>query len=163
MSELQRIKAGPMPGEQPGDVLVTFAAETGDVAEAVLCRIKQALMLVVDQDAKQWPTVDEWRAILPKWFVEKCADEIDREEAERRRSLPIEERKILADQWSVGAWTHWFKPAERSWYYWDARTVEKNRLVIEVAVDSLPFAMGSLKWLLKAAGANDVSEPTARP
>lgn len=159
MNELQRINVGPRLGEKPVGVLASFTVVTSGDAQAVLARVKEALVLAVDRDIQRWPTVDEWRAILPKWFVEKCADEISREEAERRRNLPMDERKRLADQWSVGAWTHWFKPSERSWYWWDARVVDKDRLKIEVVVENVPFAMGSLKWLLRAAGAIEVSEP----
>lgn len=135
MNELQRINVGPRLGEKPVGVLAFFTAVTSGDAQAVLARVKEALVLAVDRDIQRWPTVDEWRAILPKWFVEKCADEISREEAERRRNLPMDERKRLADQWSVGAWTHWFKPSERSWYWWDARVVDKDRLKIEVVVE----------------------------
>lgn len=152
-------RVGPRLGEKLVGVLASFTAVTSGDAQAVLLRVKEALVLAVDRDIQRWPTVDEWRAILPKWFVEKCADEISREEAERRRNLPMDERKGLADQWSVGAWTHWFKPSERSWYWWDARVIGKGRLKIEVVVDNVPFAMGSLKWLLKTAGATEVSEP----
>jgi hypothetical protein len=157
--EAQRLHSGPTAGEKPKGVLTSFNLICDGNAEQVLGRCKEVLGLVSAVNLDPWPSVEQWGKTLPKWFVDACFPEVIREEAERRHRLPMSDRERLAEQWSVGAWTYWFRPSERSWYWWNARVVDANHAEVQVVSESVPFAMGALKWLCKAAGARQVSEP----
>src|SRR5688572_19474103 len=118
MDEVQRLSSGPKPGEAPNGVVTRFPLLCDGNAEEVLSRCKEALRSVIGVNIEPWPSDDEWERILPQWFVKACFPEITREEAERRRKLPMAEQERLAEEWSVGAWAYWFQPSERSWYWW---------------------------------------------
>ena len=161
MSELDRVGFGPKAEDQPQGFLAKVHVSAPSCAGEVLDRCREVLGLVLRQPADSWPTVEQWRSLLPKWFVDACAEEITRAEAERRRSLPMPEREKLAEHWSVGAWVHWLKPSERQWFWWDGRQTSPSDLMIRVEVNDFPFPAGALKWLLKAAGASTVQVDNA--
>jgi hypothetical protein len=156
MTEIERLLSGPAPDEKPQGFLANARVCAPACADRVLARSREILSIVFQQPLDDWPTVELWRSILPVWFIEACSDEISREEAERRRRLPVEERQKLAERWSVGAWVHWFKTAERQWFWWSGRVISADELLIQVEVHGFPFPAGSLKWLLVSAGATVV-------
>jgi hypothetical protein len=159
--EVERLRRGPQVGEKPKGTVASFNLICDGNADEVLERCREALGSVLTQSADPWPSVEHWGRVLPTWFVAACFPEITREEAQRRRALPLEQRERLAEQWSVAAWIYWFRPSERSWYWWNAKVIDANHAQVQVVTESIPFAMGSLKWLCKAAGARQVSEPQA--
>ncbi|WP_258341726.1 hypothetical protein [Saccharopolyspora gregorii] len=57
------------------------------------------------------------------------------------------------DRWSLSAWLHWFTAEERHWYWWGADVVAPGTVRVAVATADEPVALGSLEWLLLAAGA----------
>jgi hypothetical protein len=156
--EIRRLQEGLKEGALPGRIISSYVAHCAGDAQVVLDRCKEVLSIVLQPDSEDWPSIDEWRSRLPVWFVEKSAEEISQAEAERELRLPLKERIKLSQQWSVGAFTHWFKPGERYWYWWDAAVKDANTLQIKVIVDDLPFPCGALEWLLKASGALSVEE-----
>ncbi len=160
MTEIDRLKNNPPSDEKPRGFLIEGRITAKGHAGDVLAKTREVLMTALNHSPNSWPTVDEWRLLLPSWFVSRCADEITREEAERRRKLPMEERQRLAEKWSVGAWTHWMKASERSWFWWDAKEISPDELLIRIEVPGLPSPVGSLKWLLLAAGAEKVAIDT---
>lgn len=156
--EIRRLREGaedPLPRDK---YLVSFIARCNGRAVEALERCKQVLSLVLQPDADDWPSIDEWRTRLPEWFVENSAEEITQEEAERRLQLPLEERLKLSQRWSVSAFVHWFQPSERYWYWWDAKIDNANTLRVWVIADDEPFPWGALDWLLRASGALSVEQ-----
>ena len=156
MTELDRVKFGPKTSDRPRGLLAEVHVSAPSRVGQVLDRSREVLGIVLRQSAASWPSVEQWRTLLPKWFVDACAEEITRAEAERRRSLPMPERERLAEHWSVGAWVHWLKPSERQWFWWDVHQTSPNDMMIHVEVNDFPFPAGALKWLLKTAGASSV-------
>jgi hypothetical protein len=156
--EINRLHKGTKEPPPRGKMIANFIARCNGDATVVLDRCKQVLGLVLQPDTEDWPSTDAWRSILPEWFIEKSAEEISQEEAERQLHLPMEERIRLSQRWSVSAFVHWFQASERYWYWWDAVVMDANTLQIEVIVDDLPFPWGGLEWLLKASGALSVEE-----
>jgi hypothetical protein len=146
MDELERIHNWIAPRGQPNGLIVTLNAETTEDAREVLARVEGALTAVLQHSSGEWPSLEQWRQHLPSWLVARFAEETD-------------EKVRPGEDWTLAAWTLWFKPSERSWHWWRGRALDRHHLSIEVVVDGLPFAMGSLEWLLNAAGAERIEVP----
>jgi hypothetical protein len=165
--ELLRLRTGPAPGEHPGPAgTVRFVAQFQGNAETVLANCKQVLAIVLERSARtNWPTVEEWRALLPIWFVRACAPEQPQEEIEREaahyRQLAPEERRRLDKQgrWTVGGWVHWLRPDARQWWWWNGAVWESETVAVDVQVDDWPHAVGAIEWLLRACGLDPPRPP----
>lgn len=164
--EDRHLLSGPEPGEQPGgEGLVELYAHATGTASDVVIRSKQVVKVILDHGEKS-PDLEQWRRRLPGWFVAACAPEWTREEAERwlawwRTLLPAE--RIAAEDelgWSLSNWLHWLEPEQRDWFWWQGRAVSDGTAMIEVEVTDFNAPLGSLKWLLRAAGAQQVQEST---
>ena len=83
MGELQRLKTGPKPAEEPDGLLLALHAFSTGHSREVLARTIE-VMLVIASHADPWPDLDSWRHLLPSWFVERCAREGSKEEARRQ-------------------------------------------------------------------------------
>jgi len=160
--ELRRLTLGAGLEEIPqGSGTVRVIAQCID-PEQVRSRAKEVLEIVVRISLDSWPDENQWRRVLPKWFVDKCGPDLTPAEAEsemaRMRGLSKAKRdKIRRERpWSVSGWVYWFRPEQRQWYWWDAMLTEKGTLVVAIEVDGWPFPWASLKWLLCAAGAHAV-------
>jgi hypothetical protein len=155
--ELRRLNTGPLADEKPGGAgLERFLAHrAGDAAE-VLARCKEVMRIVLTQDVERWPTDEEWKFLLPDWFVAACADEDTvRQKTQRWFELSEEERAAAtaSDVWSVEAFVYWFLPEERQWFWWDASILDANTVEILVQVLGDPYPWGTLWWLSIASGA----------
>src|SRR4051794_27509797 len=85
--ELKHLDEGPEPDESPspaeGIGIVRFDVHcVGDAAE-VLTKAKEVFRVVLSQSAVGWPMIEQWRVILPEWFVNECAQEKTKAEADR--------------------------------------------------------------------------------
>lgn len=151
--------------EAPAGVSVVEVAFTAAVApQGVLDRVREVLLIVGGPSEGEWPTLNDWRALLPEWFVGRCAPESTEEEAarwlERWRRLDPSEQATIAEHkpWELGNWLYWFEPGNRHWY-WIAGTVNgphSGRVLVEAT--EWPFPWGSLRWLLTASGAKSVEQ-----
>ena len=165
--ELRRIDSGPAPGERPTGILLELSAISSGRSREVLTKAREVMKAVLS-NSDPWPDLDDWRHVLPAWFVERSAPEQTKEEAERWlawwRKLPPEAQAQATEElrWSIADWLYWLEPEQRQWYWWDGRVVDQDtvRIVID-ALDS-PTALGALEWLLKAAGAERVAEAPGR-
>ncbi len=161
--EPRHLREGPKPGESHPLIDYIIARCPGN-AEDVLRRCKEVLDALLTQDPEDWPPDEAWPSRLPAWFVAKSAPEMTKDEADRFfetwRSLPNEERmgRLREDdahgRWSVLGTVHWFRPEERSWWWWDGVAVDKNTVRVTVEVEGSPYASGALCWILRAAGAD---------
>lgn len=161
--ERRRVVDGPLPDEEPDGTLVPVDAVCDD-AGRVLARCREALAVVLDHSAGDWPSDDRWRALLPDWFVAASAPEPTPEEVERYRArwaaMSYQERRADAaaqKPWSVGDWVFWFDPDDRHWFWWDAELRGATEARVWLQVDAWPAPVGSLEWLLRAAGAREVT------
>lgn len=98
--ERRHVDLGAREGEQPGgagtvDVVVLCG---GGDADQVLGRAREVLRIVVDHQAGRWPSLEEWRELLPSWFLSACSEEMAQEQAEawleRWRTLTPEEQRL---------------------------------------------------------------------
>src|SRR5919197_799872 len=130
--ELSHLRAGAAADGLPRD-LDELVVSCPEGAEHVLTGVREVLEVVLAHQAGPWPSVDEWKQLLPEWFVSSCVDD---------RQV----RDCVLDKWSLRAWTYWFQPDQRGWRWWDARA-DGDRLHV---------------WLLQPAGGGEVADSPAR-
>lgn len=142
--------------------LVKFVV-TGSNVKSVLVRAKDVLCRV-DEHVASSPSDDDWRGILPDWFLERCAPEPSYWETEARnarlRMLSPEEQAYVAatEPWPLLNWLYWLDPEERAWFWWDSVVVDERHAMVSLEVPGWPFPWGAFSWLLRAAGADKVRE-----
>jgi len=167
--EQRHLAAGPRPGEEPGGVGAITVLARGSEARTVLDRCRSVLAVILDHSGPEWPTVEEWRSLLPKWFVAASSPERSREDAERwlawwRTLGPADQARAESEQrWTLADWLYWMEPFERQWFWWDAEIGTDGTLRVTVEIPSWPAALGALDWLLRAAGAAEVVHDEASP
>ena len=122
----------------PG-ALDVIEVETEGGASRALERVREALTPVFEHQEGPWPSLDEWKALLPAWFVEACVDD---------RQV----RDCVLDRWSLRAWLHWLQPDQRQWRWWDAEVIDQTHLRVRLLPLSDPYLKGSVNWLLAVAG-----------
>jgi hypothetical protein len=164
--ELHRLFDGPQPDEPPEGVgTARFSVRCTGNALQTLERAVSVLKAVnrFGDGERGWPSEAKWRDVLPAWFVSRCAPEQSQEDADawltRWKKLPRDEQdRVERDKpWSLSNWIYWFEPANREWYWWGARVVDVDTLIVAIEVDGWPFPWGSLAWLFRAAGAQEVT------
>lgn len=168
--EKRHLETGPRPGERAGGAgTVTVVALCRDDAGQVGQRAREVLRAVLAHAGPPWPSVHEWRLLLPKWFVESSGREQSSAEAERWlsewRSLSAEEKAQVTrtQRWTLANWLYWLQPSERQWFWWDAATEDPDTLRVIVEVSGWPAPLGALGWLLRAAGAVEVTPEERAP
>ncbi|WP_157360638.1 hypothetical protein [Amycolatopsis thermoflava] len=152
-----KLREGEQPG--PGGLEEVTAVGSGD-ARAVLSRARDVLKVVLEViRTDRVVELEEWRELLPNWFVEKCANERTLEEEQQWlvwwRGLPREQqaRAVNEREWTLADWLEWFEPAERQWFWWDATLTSEDEVSIHVEVEGAPAPLGALEWLLRCSGA----------
>lgn len=159
--EINRLLNGVEESNKATDkLLVDFEVKCEKNAKIVLERCKEVLKIVLGKSEAEWPSISEWRHLLPQWFIERCAREISMEEAERRLTLTIEERKEITrvEGWRLSAWIYWFNPEEKQWFWWDAKIHDEDTIKITVECLYWPFPWGTLEWLFISSGAESIVE-----
>jgi len=162
--ERRHLEEGPRPEERPGGVGTMIARATcaGD-ADAVLAQAREALDPVLDHQSGRWPADDEWPRLLPDWVVRASAREPTRDDATAWLArwqwlTPEEQSRVEATApWTLLNWIHWFRPENRQWYWWNARVQNPGLALVEVQIDGWPAPTGALRWLLRVAGAFEVT------
>lgn len=125
------------------------------------------VLLIINQhyDNDEWPSLDSWRNILPRDFIDKFDLELTEEEVRSYNkwwfNLPFSKKLKEAKKsrkWRLSNWLAWFEPNDRIWFWWGAVIIDKNHFVVSVKVLDDPFLSGALKWLFLASGAQNVIE-----
>lgn len=136
--ECRHLAHGPGAEDPPG-TLDVIEVECEGGAERALARVREAMAPVLEHQEGPWPSLDDWKALLPGWFVEACVDD---------RQV----RDCVLDRWSLRAWLHWLRPDQRQWRWWDAEVVDGTHLRVRLLPLSDPYLKGSVNWLLTVAG-----------
>ena len=148
--ERERVLGGTDGARPPGFKEATLIVSAPRTAEQMLARARE-VMLAVLEHSDPWPDLDEWKRILPIWFVAACVDD---------RVV----QTCILDRWSLRAWLHWLRPENRRWYWWAAEAPDPSTLKVTVLAGQEDFLRGSLDWLLKAgseaAEAAEADRPT---
>jgi hypothetical protein len=157
-SELERVQWGPEPGQPVGGIgSVRIVARAPGQAEEVLYKAKEAMAVVASVNGDTWPSIEKWRELLPKWFVEACPPEPSKEQIGKFLLKSPEERRAEADMFTdLGSWLYWFQPENRYWFWWDGAVADEDTIIVAIEVTEWPFPWEALRWLLRAAGASSV-------
>lgn len=167
--EGRRILRGP--ATAPGGSLRRLVA-TSDDPDGCLDRCRNLLVEVITMISyrPEFPSIEEWSALLPSWFVDACTPSLSPEQAEgevaRWRRLNPQAQARYEDEslWTLEDWIYWFDPssdADRGWRWWNSGVTNANHFWIDIEVEGDPAPVGTLKWLIRAAGATRVSESQA--
>lgn len=165
--EVRRIHEGASGGEVPsglGTVRFVIACPSGSVD---VLRRARAVMVIVASHHSQWPDVQSWGSLVPRWFVDECPPERSSEDLEEYlrswRALSNEEQALEDEYvpWSFPDWLYWMEPGRRRWRWWDAQSIpDLGQVVLTVEVEEWPFPWGAIRWLFRASGASTVKAET---
>lgn len=106
--------------------------------QSILEKTKE-IMTAISQFAytDTWPSDDEWRDILPKWFVDSMVLKTDEE--------------LLADehQWHFESWVE--SMYHRGWVWWSSE-IDKSTLTITLEALNLPYIFEQFLYIFYAQG-----------
>jgi hypothetical protein len=149
-------------------LVVSYLIKSNYDPEQVIGKIKEVLQILNStcMNRNIFPTDEEWRLLLPSWFVEKCKPERTQqqilEDSNRWDNLSYEQRIQYIESptrsWELSAWIQYFHPDDRQWYWCNYSIVDTNCFILSIEVEDLPFSSGSFYWLLQASGANSIEE-----
>jgi hypothetical protein len=141
---------------------VRFLVDCPGNAGEVLTKVLEILKIIVKHSLDGWSTNNNWSEVLPQWFIGECAPEMSPDEAQQWlqwwKSLDAETQDKVEQEnkWSLSDWLHWLEPSQRKWFWWGAKELSQEKLLVAVEVIDWPFAWGALTWLFKASGAEKV-------
>lgn len=161
--EIDRVKGEPKSfDDDPGMPKVKYIVNCDGNAEEVLSRVKNILLCVLQNSIGDWPELNQWKNVLPDWFLKGFSNEMTDEEArvwlEKWRPMSPEEQARAEKEkgWSFSNWIGWFNPNERYWYWWDASVNNASTIDLTVLSKDIPSPHGSLMWLFVVCGANSL-------
>lgn len=160
-SEVVRLDRGLDPGEVPQRGYLVSVVVRGELAAQAIANAKEVLRNVAALPTSAFASGEAMSA-LPEWFVQACAREESNEEQASWlrwwRSLDGEARARAASErpWTVDDWLYWMRPDERQWFWWESRMASPDAGLVSVEVADWPAAVGSLLWLLRASGVDDL-------
>ncbi len=147
-NELQRLRKGTVGLDVPTAVERLIARTEPERARTAFNRIREVLDVVLS--VGEWPAESAWPALLPSWFVAKCA------EPESAAGAEEQETAEAAKSWTVANWTYRMHPDQRRWAWWDGEVVSDHEILVLVGAPEWPTPTGDLEWLLRSAGCVDV-------
>lgn len=167
--EIERLRnPSPWSVPPPGWQLCCLEAWCPEGAWEVLSGCHQVLMPIFKAPPPSLQHCDPWRSRLPAWFVSACVPERpDVEDAEWLmwfRTLPesAQLRALLERPWPFQAWLSWMPPRDRNWRWWSAEIKDADRLNLQILIRSGARQLGTLSWLVQAAGGLRIHLPYAQ-
>jgi hypothetical protein len=167
--ELTRItKALEVSDSPPGSLALSIEVHCSVGIDIMLTKLKSAIMAVSELGCKGWPDdAAQVTAHMPEWFLVACSSPMSKEEADeymkKWRAMSEQSRSEAEEsrRWSFDNWAYWMKPDQRTWFWWDARVTGRDTVIIRVILNDYQAPWGSLRWLLRAAGASSIQELVA--
>lgn len=162
--ERERLKNSAFPEYRDNDGMgANFLIRCAGNATEVLELSKKVLLIVNEQySAKEWPSDEKWRLLIPENFLKNFS----REKIKKTKKgwfnffYKIAPKKFQDNKWTFENWIFLMEPMDRSWFWWGATVIDKeegdNYLFFTTRVLDDPFLSGTLKWLFLGAGAVEV-------
>ncbi len=155
VSEIERLRRSRKGGKSP-NLWLTLHIHLGSNPDETYRRILEVMDTVIpvceafEKKQRDWPADAEWKNVLPIWFVHS----FDRAEAivsilSDEELLKTKEFRAQEDMWIFGSWLDLVK--DRVWTWWSSLR-EGDKLTIELELDSWPYSVGPLRYLVKVAG-----------
>lgn len=135
--ELNRIEKNNS-GENPKTTKIIIRAKNVKNSDAVLANTKE-IMKCISKYAytSSWPSDQEWKSILPKWFIESMT------------SKTLDEIINTNGQWHYESWIDNIKM--RAWVWWSSKK-EKDNLEFVLETLSFPYLFESFIYILYSQG-----------
>jgi len=163
-AELAKLRWSTESSEFPSGLFgVEFVAVCPIDPCVVLERIRDILETVDNAALADWPMLEQWRKLLPQWFLDASPNEPTGNEArnylERWRTMSDEDQAVedCNRPWPLAAWLYWLTRENRQCFFGDAKSEpEIRQIAMVVLVEGWPVPWGALRWLFKAAGASTI-------
>lgn len=153
--EIRRLLNGPLPDETPSGALVTFRAECDKDATDVLQALREVWATALWQTDPDRLSGDEWKMILPRWFVSQFDPGIHTEDPLLRRAFQLRERMSPGEAWTLSDWVRSVGSTTRGWAWWAAEVIAPYRLEVRAVVQP-GGDLGALQWTMRCAGAQSL-------
>ena len=124
----------------------------GDVS---VCRqrILDVVAIIIATPRHVWPNADQWRAMLPAWFIQQTPE---RTRAESQALIDMAPR----DQWHTLSWEFksWIQVVrEREWSWWSCQQ-EGDQMMIHLSLSAWPANIDTFNHIVRTAGATIIQE-----
>jgi hypothetical protein len=152
MIEVERLETNKA-GEIPTDLNWIYLLRPKEDVDACLSRIVQIVKLIAVQTPGHWPSMDEWRTLLPDWFVKSFVP-FSKEEAERLIATTPRER------WNEIPWLFeaWLEAIQaRGWQWWSSG-VDEEGIQICLQITEWPASLEAFERIISASGAEFISK-----
>src|SRR5688500_17262104 len=121
--ELERLSSN-APLYSRSDIAIIIV-ECDDIASRVISRTNEILKIVIGSELTPDDTVEDWSDELPFWSVDACSRDLTIEESKEMMRTP-EGVQQLSQIWTIDGFIYWFRPEQRSWFWWDAVLIDTN-------------------------------------
>ncbi|OPC01935.1 hypothetical protein BAS10_18500 [Elizabethkingia meningoseptica] len=137
MKEIERIETN-VKGEVPDTTKMVITIKNVTNPQRVLDNTKE-IMKAVSQYAytNNWPSDEEWKSILPKWFVESMTEK------------SIEKIMKTKGQWHYESWIE--SMYHRAWEWYSSK-VEGNTITIVLKMLNLPYIFEQFLYIFYSQG-----------
>ena len=156
--ELSRLGNDNAPEPVPKGYLTSeILAHCPENAPVVLDRVKELLRTILNSELSFDDKVEDWKALLPEWFLQSCREELPDETVAAMLRTEAGRRE-LSQHWTVDGFLYWFSTENRYWWWWNGGFWDVSHLIIQVLVEGFPFPSDALAFLVQAAGATNFDE-----
>ncbi|MBL7730357.1 MAG: hypothetical protein JNM88_04200 [Chitinophagaceae bacterium] len=137
MNELQRIDAFNT-GEVPEKTKILITVTDVNNPSTVLQKTKDVIKPIASRGfTKKWPSDNEWKKILPAWFVESM---VKKTPADRDKDPNL---------WHFESWLESMK--NRAWVWWSSK-IEDNTITIALETLNLPYVFEQVLYIFYSQG-----------
>jgi hypothetical protein len=125
-------------GEIPDAPKIIISASGVKNAKEVLDKTKE-IMKIISQFAytDKWPTDEEWKTLLPKWFVE---------------SMTLKTSKDRDNDENLWHFESWLSNTKSRFWIWHSSKTEKDAIKIVLEAISVPYLHDTLLYVLYSQG-----------
>ncbi|WP_139167245.1 hypothetical protein [Chromobacterium sphagni] len=132
----------------------SFEVDLGEQPEVSIERLLEIVREVSIRNSEEWPSDDDWRAILPVW-LKTAIPELSKEETDRLlEKTPKEKWDSLP--WEFLSWLDALR--DRGWEWWGYKMIENSAATIVLHIARVPERIDSFRELLRACGIEILSE-----
>ncbi|MEV7314527.1 hypothetical protein AB0N56_16470 [Streptomyces microflavus] len=102
---------------------------------------------------------EEWRALLPQWFVDRFAPDLTESAARswgrRWRWASLAKRRSMEAEagWEIGEWLYWFSRQNDMWRLLSFRKESSNVAILQIESADSYFPSKALEWTVQQCDA----------
>lgn len=144
-------------GEVPPGPAWKIVADLGNEPEVCFKKVMDVIEKILTTSRESWPDADNWKVMLPGWFLEATQEFTQAEYSELLS-------KTSEDDWDTLPWDFesWLNAIHvRDWQWWSYIRNEGN-LEIQLTLTGWPAHLEAFEHILEAAGANISSSREVR-